>query len=45
MVRWRIWFVLVCALILVALTAIAQEKQEIDLAQPLTLEQCHSTRC
>ena len=40
MVRWRIWFVLVYALILVSLTAVAQEEQEIDLAQPLTLEQC-----
>ena len=40
MVRWRIWFVLVCALILVTLTAVAQEEQEINLSQPLTLEQC-----
>lgn len=40
MIRWRIRSVLTCALILVALTAIAQEEQEIDLAQPLTLEQC-----
>ncbi len=40
MVRWRIWSVLFCALILVSLTAVAQEEQEIDLAQPLTLEQC-----
>ena len=40
MIRRRIWFVLVCTLILVSLTAIAQEEQEIDLAQPLTLEQC-----
>ena len=40
MVRWRIQSVLVCALILVSLTAVAQEEQEIDLAQPLTLEQC-----
>ncbi|MCE2396974.1 TolC family protein [Candidatus Poribacteria bacterium] len=40
MVRWRIWFVLVCALIFVSLTAIAQEEQEINLSQPLTLEQC-----
>ena len=40
MIRWRIWFALVCALLLVSLTAIAQEEQEIDLSQPLTLEQC-----
>jgi outer membrane protein TolC len=40
MIRWRIWSVLGCALILVSFTAIAQEEQEIDLAQPLTLEQC-----
>ena len=40
MIRWRIWFALVCALILVSLAAIAQEEQEIDLSQPLTLEQC-----
>ncbi len=40
MIRWRMRSVLTCALILVALTAIAQEEQEIDLAQPLTLEQC-----
>ncbi len=40
MIRWRIWFVLVCALIFVSLTAIAQEEQEVDLSQPLTLEQC-----
>ena len=40
MIRWRIRFVLVCALILASLTAIAQEESEIDLSQPLTLEQC-----
>lgn len=40
MIRWRIRSVLTCALILVSLAAIAQEEQEIDLAQPLTLEQC-----
>ena len=40
MIRWRIRFVLVCTLILVSLTAIAQEESEIDLSQPLTLEQC-----
>ena len=40
MTRWRIRFVLVCTLIFVAITAIAQEEQEIDLSQPLTLEQC-----
>ncbi len=40
MIRWRIQSVLVCALILVSLMAIAQEEQEIDLSQPLTLEQC-----
>lgn len=40
MIRWRIRSVLTCALILVSLAAIAQEKQEIDLAEPLTLEQC-----
>lgn len=40
MTRWRIRFVLVFTLIFVAITAIAQEEQEIDLSQPLTLEQC-----
>lgn len=40
MIRWRIQSVLACALILVSFTAIAQEEQEIDLARPLTLEQC-----
>ena len=40
MIRWRIRSVLVCALILVSLTVIAQEEQQIDLTQPLTLEQC-----
>ena len=40
MIRWRIWSVLTCALILVSLAAIAQEEQEIDLVHPLTLEQC-----
>ncbi len=40
MIRWRIWFVLVYTLIFVAVTAVAQEEQEIDLSQPLTLEQC-----
>ena len=40
MIRWRIQSVLACALILVSFTAIAQEEQEIDLTQPLTLEQC-----
>lgn len=40
MIRWRIRSVLTCALILVSFAAIAQEEQEIDLAQPLTLEQC-----
>ena len=40
MIQWRIRSVLVCVLILVSLTAAAQEAQEIDLAQPLTLEQC-----
>ena len=40
MIRWRIRSVLTCALILVSLAAIAQEEQEIDLVQPLTLEQC-----
>ena len=40
MIRWRIRSVLTCALILVSLAAIAQEEQEIDLAEPLTLEQC-----
>ena len=40
MIRWRMQSVLVCALILVSLIAIAQEEQEIDLSQPLTLEQC-----
>ena len=40
MIQWRIRFVLVCTLVLVALTAVAQEDQEIDLSQPLTLEQC-----
>lgn len=40
MIQWRIQFALVCTLILVALTAIAQEEQEINLSEPLTLAQC-----
>ena len=40
MIRWWIRFVLVCTLTLVPLIGNAQEEQEIDLAQPLTLQQC-----
>ncbi len=40
MIRWRMRFVLICVLSFVALAAIAQESPEINLAQPLTLEEC-----
>lgn len=40
MLRWRVGFILICLQFMVILCVSAQEPEEIDLSQPLTLEQC-----